>query len=1091
MPEVAKDNNHTTPEEILANLHADLKTGTAQTRLNAIKKLLEQKFSSLAILRTLEELALRDKSKPVREAARQALDSPTHRYIQSRTTNLNHKERQSILDEITNWKSQGLIQADQADVIRHRYDFDIKPAPKPVESAHPLGPQPAVAETTTSTPEQAAAPCPGLTQTLLSETSIKIALYLGAFFVIAAAAILAAVVEAARLPILLGATVLFAGGALVTRIRLPQPSLALFIVFSFLLPTNANVLADILNLSSKANAAYWFAVMAMMTLIWGFGTWFYASRLFSLAAFVALVISVARLGELFEGEPELYLLFINFVTLLGLGGVYLIKRWRSAKFSLPLFILVQISQLGLIALALLVVVLRLEDMPKVWNLLSASFWLLTMGFYVLSNLIFPFFLFPWLSIAALYPLPINFMLTFKTVDVLPFALATWIWGFALAMSSELFRRLQRDKVNHYGFPALAVSFLVILTAIFFGYIEELTYGFVFILGSAVLYAILHILKPRAYLWTTALLLGLGAYFSFFALPVMEDIEVFGGYQLLGASLILLIPDLLLAPDLSVNKTWRWPLRIIGAILSVTNLSSILSLSSGNIGHAAITYSIYSIFFATYALRYNKAWLGYVSTLSAALSVTFALQHFELDAWLLTLTALSVAYYLVGSILGQNEIRISWSDMLRYSGLGLASLISFLAIITFEENSGWYALVTAFMFGIEMFSRRIGLAEAGMQIFFASGVFMLLREADVEQGYLWLGTGLALLGTDLTLARTYTNNRSIAWFSRGFGALFVVINTRDLIFTNTDSQISAICFTTYMLFFLAQTLLYRQPALGFSFSLYSVLTVIFMLQVFDQTKWLLPVTLLAIAYYATGFSFRKRKPANAKVGEEGTKNYKSVFTWPFVLWTSGLGAGLLATIAGPLQGGLAAAIPIAVTATMITAEAFDRRNVWLGFPANVLYLMAYFILLVELNVDEPQFFSIATAALGLLMHYLLTRAGSKTGAFITGMVSQLVLLGTTYIQFLSTERFIFFFALFFQAIVVLFYGVVIRSRSLVITPIGFLVLSALTILYGLMQGIMAVVLIGCTGLTLLMLGILAVIMRDRLKQISERFSDWGA
>ena len=148
-------------------------------------------------------------------------------------------------------------------------------------------------------------------------------------------------------------------------------------------------------------------------------------------------------------------------------------------------------------------------------------------------------------------------------------------------------------------------------------------------------------------------------------------------------------------------------------------------------------------------------------------------------------------------------------------------------------------------------------------------------------------------------------------------------------------------------------------------------------------------------------------------------------------------------------------------------------------------------MIELNVDEPQFFSIATAALGLLMHYLLTRTGSRTGAFITGMVSQLVLLSTTYIQFLSTERLSFFAVLFFQALVVLVYGIVIRSRSLVITPIIFAVLSVLTVVYGLIQGIMAVMLIGCTGLLLLLLGILAVIMRDRLKQISERFSDWGA
>ncbi len=287
------------------------------------------------------------------------------------------------------------------------------------------------------------------------------------------------------------------------------------------------------------------------------------------------------------------------------------------------------------------------------------------------------------------------------------------------------------------------------------------------------------------------------------------------------------------------------------------------------------------------------------------------------------------------------------------------------------------------------------------------------------------------------------------------------------------------------------MLYHQPLLGYSFTLYTVLTVIFTLQTFEQSKWMLPVTLLAVVYYAVGFALRKQKIPNDTISEASPAIAKISFTWPFVLWTSGLGVGLLATIISPVQGGLSAAIPAAVTATMVAIEAFERRNVWLGFPANALYLMAYFILLVELNVDEPQFFSIATAALGMLMHYLLTRAGSRTGAFVTGMVSQLVLLSTTYIQFLSTERLVFFAVIFFQALAVLVYGIVIRSRSLVITPLVFLVLSVLTVLYGLLQGILTVVLIGCTGFILLMLGILAVIMRDRLKQISERFNDWGA
>ena len=1083
MPETQEKASSSSPEEVLASVHLGLKSKTVQTRLDAIQKLDEQNFSSPTILRTLEDLAVNDKSKSVRQAARQALDSPTHRYIQERTTKLNRKERQTILDELDKWESQGLVPANQADVIRQRYTIDRKSATPPSQT------KPATVKDTPPQP-QAPAPRPSLAQSLLSETSIKIALYLGAFFVIAAAAILAAAIEAARLPILLAATVLFAGGAIITRTRLPQPSFALFIVFSFLLPTDANVLADILNLSSRVNAGYWFMVMFVMALIWGFGTWFYTSQLFSLAAFIALIISFVRLGGLFEVELEIYLLLLTFVTLAGLGGTYLLKRWLSAKFSTPLFILVQISQLGLVAFALTAVAIRLDDFPSAWNLASTLFWMLAMGFYVLSNLIFPFMLFPWLSIAALYPIPLNFMMTFD-IEALPVAIATWIWGFTLAVTSEIIRRFQINKIHRYSFPALTGSLLVILTAVLIGYIEKTTYGFIFILGSAILYVVLHILKPRVYLWTTAILLGLGAYFSLFALPFMENIDVFAGYQLLGASLLLLLPDLFLKTDFSADKTWRWPLRVIGAILAFTNLGLILPLSTDNTGHAAIIYGIYSVFFAAYALRYNKAWLGYLATASMALGAIFTLQHFELDAWLLPLITLSSIYYLIGFILGRDEKQISWSNMLRYSGLGLASLVSLWAISTFKESGGWYILITALLFTIEMFSRHNGLAEAGIQLFFAGGVYLLLGEAEVARGYQWLGIALALLGTDLALARTYSDKRLVAWFSRGIGALVVAINTLDLLLNTSDLQIGATCFAIYMLFFLTHTFLYRHPLLGYSFSLYSVLTTVFALQTFDQTNWILPVTLLAIIYYATGFYLRKRLSASAEANDEETNNKILGFSRPFVLWTSGLGAGLLAIMAAPIQGGLSAAIPPAVVATMIAVEAFDRRNVWLGFPANALYLMAYFILLIELNVDEPQFFSIATAVLGLLMHYLLTRTGSRTGAFLTGMVSQLVLLSTTYIQFLSTERLVFFIVLFFQALIVLGYGVVIRSRSLVITPLVFLVLAVLTVLYGLMQGIMAVVLIGCTGLLLLMLGILAVIMRDRIKQISERFNDWGA
>ena len=1091
-----EDNNPLKPEEFLENIHAGLKSDQAPDRLAAIQELLLQKFSSPAILRRIEQLALHDKSKPVREAARQALDSPTHRYIQEQTATLKQKDRRVLLDEIKVWEEDGLLDSNHAKVLRNRYNFDLKPTapiPTPTPAPEQETPPPRHPEQTTH---------PSLTQTLLSETSIKIALYLGAFFVIAAAAILAAIVEAARLPILFIATAIFAGGALITRKRLPQPSFALFIVFSFLLPTDANVLADVLNLSSTANAGYWFLTMTVLAFIWGYGTWFYSSKLFSLAAFIALSIASIRLGEFLNAEPEIYVILLSFVTLLGIWGTHLLKHWQSAKFSRPLFIITQIAQISLMIFAIIIAIIRLEESSHSWwNLASVIFWLLTAGFYILSDLIFPFALFPWLAAIVLYPVPLMLIKTFK-VEAWPVAIAFWLWGTLLATGSEVLRRSIKFKINRYSAPALASSTFSILTAIVIGFTENNIWGFSLLLASAILYTVLQNLKPRAYIWVTALLLWLGAYFTFFSLPFMGNVDVFIGYKLLGASLFFLAPDIFLIPDLSADRVWRWPLRAFGGLFTVANTfflaivgldggDKLSSIGQGEGGTIILIFSFYAVFFIPYALRLRTSWLGYIPTLFIALSAAFANIYFESNTWPLSMIGLAGFYYLFGYALGRSTKRATWGRVLCISGLSLSGIVSVVIFIASlfgsQTSDGWYILVAALFFGFEMYSHRADWAELFLQLFLASGTFLILSEIGVLTPYLWLTIALTLLVTDLVLAQTYLGKRSLSWISRGIGALIVFSNAMDILLNDYETQVGLICLAVYMVFFLVQALLYHEPVLGYGSTFFTTLTVIQAFKFIDQDNWLLPVTALAVTFYSAGFFQRKH------IRKTSEENKTSIFflDWPFVLWTSGLGAGILATAAAPTQGGLSAAIPVAVTATIVAIEAFDRRNVWLGFPANALYLMSYFILLVELKVDEPQFFSIATAALGLLMHYLLTRAGSRTGTFITGMVSQLVLLGTTYIQFVSTEKITFFVILFFQALVVLIYGIVIRSRSLVITPIAFAVLSVITVLYGLLEGILPVILIGCTGIILLMLGISAVIMRGRLKKISERFNDWGA
>jgi exosortase/archaeosortase len=90
---------------------------------------------------------------------------------------------------------------------------------------------------------------------------------------------------------------------------------------------------------------------------------------------------------------------------------------------------------------------------------------------------------------------------------------------------------------------------------------------------------------------------------------------------------------------------------------------------------------------------------------------------------------------------------------------------------------------------------------------------------------------------------------------------------------------------------------------------------------------------------------------------------------------------------------------------------------------------------------------------------------------------------------SANELKFFFILFAQSMIVLVYGLIQRSRSLVITPIAFAVLGVVTVVYSALKGLSSVILVGCTGIVLLLLGIMAVILRERITRLGEQLSDW--
>jgi hypothetical protein len=1058
-------------QKILDEILDNLKSSESARQLEGIHALEQMTYGSKLIFFELEHLAIRG-SEEVREAALGALSSKPNQYIASQLSRLSKYDRLTVLKEIEAWEENGLIEPHQAEVLSGRYDFETKTR-VPSKPVAPTIPEEQPARPVELVP---AGPRPSLMQTLLSEASIKVYLYLGAFFVIASALILAAVVEAARLPILAVATLSFGGVALGIHKRLPQPSFAFFIVFSFLLPIDANVIKESIGFVEPFLSVYWTVIFLLMAAIWSFSVWFYESRFFSAVAFVSLSLAFYRAGATFRAEAELQVFLVMLAALTGLGGTFLLRKWKDSKFSLFVFLLAQLQVLGVLFASLLFVAIHTfdSDISHGWWILIALTWLTAASFYALSNLLTPTFFFPWMAVAALLPLPWFILHTFDATQP-GYAFAFWVWGAVFGLVSEIAFRLPVERIKKYHWAFLAGSLPLFLTAFSIALIWDkpvLTFG---IFGlTAFLYASLHLVHPRWYVWSAALLSGLFAYFIFFTLPIIERLEVPFVYQLLIGSVLLGVPELFTRTPLSLKTESRWPAIALGILVSVFGLTLALS-DVEHTGRGALVLIIYAILITLHAWHGKRAWLGYFATAFESLAIVFALDHFHLDLWLPALTLLSLLYYATGFFFRRraDELKV-WGHVLINSGLILGGVLSITSLALFKESSGWYVILIALLFAVEIFARPLAWIEVAVEVLLSISLYLILDDFNVTQiGHFLFGASFIWLGGDLIFGYFIHEKRIHEPITLAVGYLLVLSSTL-LLWDAVKPGLLTIYLALYALFFALSAFLKKEPRLGYLATAYLALVIIKFCDVINYEKQIFPLIALAVLYYASGYWLRRGQNANG---------------WDKTLLYSGLALGVLTSLGAPFQGGLEASIPVAITATLFAAEAFALRNVWWALPANAFYLMSYFMILFELNVDEPQYFSIGAALLGMLMHYLLTQAGSKTGAFIAGMLSQLVLLGTTYIQMVSTNKLSFFFVLFTQSMIVLIYGLIQRSRSLVLTPIVFAVLGVMTVIYSALKGLGPVILIGSTGVLLLMAGIIAVLLRERITRLGEQLSEW--
>ncbi|MBN1429370.1 MAG: HEAT repeat domain-containing protein [Anaerolineae bacterium] len=1070
-------------------------------RLNAAQALGQVDISNQHIVQAIERVAVSDPDPMVRQAALEALSAPAHQRVQWQCfkQSLNPVPPSRMQREIDEWARSELIPAETATLLKQRYPLQEPSVPPQASPTTAPPPAPPVSPA----PAQSPARQPTLSQILLSETSIKVALYMGAFFVVAAGFIIAALVEVARLPILSVVTLLLLGSSLALMRRLPMAGFVLYAAGGLMIPIDARVLEDLLHLTNTQAGSLWCVTYIFSALIWIAGTWRMRSRLFSLLAFIACTLAAYNLRLWLDSEH--WCLLLGTSTLLGLAGAWLLRRWDGNKLFWPLFVIAQIQQavllLASIGRAFAMAIDSRSTQSLSW-LDIAGLWLVSTLFYIASDLLIPpsksnsgdtksveISIFQLLSVFCLAIVPLVAVQAFSpTLRV--FGVVAWIWGGLFALAGEGLCLAGKKKLNSYGFYGLLASAPLLLL----GILVEQSVGLrvFYWAGAATLYTGLAIRQIRWPIWSLAVVAWTAAYLTGFSLPAIESLGLFIGFILIVPMAVYLMFDLFGRKHFSLSRHWTLPVLIMGILLVVvTGYVTIISFMREP-GNVALTYLMMAAFLTIYAVLDSQVVFWAAALVTAYVGYLAMLQldgvaRLELFPGFLYLPP-AIAYLLIYRIIRyQSVLKPAWWQSSLSIG-GMAGAIDITLALTTRWQPGNVAL-TCLLWAVVL--GVFTLIETERVLWWSGTLVMLyagyLAGSSIDavvsrgifSGYIHLIPAVVFLSIDLAARRLL--NAGTGWTTppRALGAIAGLVTSGFAISSLVDApERGAIVFTIFAVYFTVYAVLDSRQWVTYLATGAGALAYFFFLMSVDRPdpRWAMPFTFFATGYYLLGLVLTL-----SPLGRN--------FALSRPLQLSGIFLGSLVSLIAFFQGGLAGVFGIALVATCLAIEALRQRNVWLGYPTNFFYLLSYFLILRELKVDEPQFFAIGAAMLGLFMHYLLVRNQSKGAAFITGLLSQLILQSTSYIQMVATQDLKFFMLLFFESIVVMIYGLVIRSRSLLFVPIAFLILGTGTVAFTILKGVSTAAIIGSTGVVLLMLGILALLMRERLTRWAEVLNTW--
>ncbi|HEY84101.1 MAG TPA: hypothetical protein G4N96_03175 [Chloroflexi bacterium] len=703
----------------------------AETAFDLLQSLAEEESPDEATTNAVERLALDADDEALRAAALQTLAAPGFQIKRRKKHPLSSSQRELLLGHISQWQRDSLLSDAQTAVLQARY-------PNPRLLRRQASKQPA----------KAAEKPASLSEILLGETAVKIALYMGAFFVLSAAFIFAAAVESLRLPILLVMTTLVLGVSLGLKRRLPQASFAFAVLGTLLVPLDAAVLADLLSLKGNFSDAYWMFAALGMTALWAAALWLFRSRFFSILALFAANAAGFYFGRLlpFTGFD---LVFAALPTLAALQAARILRNWQGDKLFRPFFIMAQVQEIAWLSAGLLIWLgtSMQHHTPAAQWVAPGLLFLLGAAFYASSHAVQRFFAFPWAAAFVLWPVPLFLLQTFSPSDMLR-SLLLLAWGTLLAIAGEVaFNFKAKNYWRNFSWPLLSVSLPALWGAALLQADQRPGLASLIFGWAAIVYALFSWLKARWPVWTVTLLSALGAYTMLLLTDWVDALNIPQMWVWFLPAIFLLSVELGLRLR-RISKQWRLPLLVLGVL---TLLFAVIWAMGDPIfeDHYVWQASLFFVIWASYGLGYaalsRRPWIAYLATGSLMLSVVFAALALDLSNYLLPTTFLAVVYVVAGWGLSFITPKLAnWTTVFRWSGLLYGTLWALTAPLQGGVSSVIAPALIAGCWTAEALRRKnvwLGFPTNGLYLL---AYFMALITLNIDQPQFY-SIGAAMLG----------------------------------------------------------------------------------------------------------------------------------------------------------------------------------------------------------------------------------------------------------------------------------------------------------------------------------------------------------